>query len=124
VATRLRYNLNVNAEFDLFKRDITAQGREVTLNALGNACGIVEVPTTAEGIALDFGDVASPGWLYMHNLDDTNFVKWGVDDGGDLIEVGKMKAKEEAWFRLDPTVTIRIQADTDDVLVQFEVFDD
>lgn len=125
MADRIRYNLNVQIESGLFKKDINAQGREVTLDGQGAAGGIVSATTGGAGVALDVGDVTTLGWLYMRNLDATNFVTWGVDNGaGALVTVGRMDPGEEVWLRLDPSVTVRLLADTTTVAVQFELFND
>lgn len=125
MATRLRYNLNVNIEHGLFKRDLVAAGREVELTDQGAASGIMGATTASDGVALDVGDVTTPGWLYLRNLDETNFAVFGPDNGaGALIEVGYLKPGEEAWFRLHPTATLRIAGDTSTVKIQYELFSD
>lgn len=124
MANRLRYNLNVQVENGLFKRDVNAQGREVTLSAQGAASGIMSVSTAGDGDALSLGDLTTPGWLYLRNLDETNFVVWGPDSGGSLIEIGRLDPGEDAWFRLHPSATLRLAADTDTALVQYELFND
>ena len=124
MAAVLRYNLNVQAENGLFKRDIQAPSRSVDLNAQGHAAGIMEVTTADEGVAMDIGDIETPGFLYMRNLDETNFVFYGPDAAGALVPFGWMNPGEEAWLRLYPGATLRIAADTTTVLVQYEVFSD
>lgn len=42
--------------------------------------GVMLVGTAAE--ALPLGDVATPGYLLIHNLDATNFIEVGYDDTG------------------------------------------
>lgn len=127
MADRIRYNLNVQSENGLYKRDINAQGRQVTLNAQGHVGGIIEAPTAANGTTIDLSGLDTLGWLYLRNLDasdDPNYVTWGVNDGGTLVPVGRLSPGEDAWLRLDPTVTIRLQADTLPVNVQYECFND
>lgn len=127
MSQRLRYNLNVQTEFGLMKDDISAAGREVALNAQGNASGVITAPTGGEGTTLTLTGITTLGWVWLRNIDDSaspNYVTWGVDSGGLLIEVGRMKPGEDAWFRLEPGVTIRLRADTLGVPVQYKVVND
>lgn len=127
MSQRLRYNLNVTAEFGLLKDDISAAGREVVLNVQGNASGVVSAPTGGEGTALTLTGITTVGWMWLRNIDDAaapNYVTWGVDSGGLLIEVGRLMPGEDAWLRLEPGVTIRLRADTLSVPVQYKVIND
>ena len=82
------YNQEVNP--GLIQIDQTTQG----------ACGgIVEIGTEEE--TLEFLDIATEGYLYLRNLDDTNYVTYGPDYAG-LVAFGKLKAGEWALLRLAP----------------------
>jgi len=72
--------------------------------------GIVEVGTSEENVS--FGDIG-PGWIWMRNLDDTNYVQWGMSDGGTMKAVGRLRP-QDLWtkFYLDTGVTLRMKADT------------
>jgi len=73
--------------------------------------GIFSIGTSAEDIAL--GDVGTPGWVYMRNLDSTNDVTGGYDtttlDGDE--DVIKMKPGEPFLGRW-AAATVTLRADT------------
>ena len=126
MSQRLRYNLNATTEFGLLKDDISAAGREVVLNVQGSASGVVTAPTGGAGTVLTLS-VTTLGWLWLRNIDDSaapNFVTWGVDSAGSLVPVGRLKPGEDAWFRLEPGVTLRLRADALGVPVQYKVLND
>lgn len=45
----------------------------------------------------------------MKNLDDTNFIEWGFSTG---VYGGRLEAGEIALFRLNPSTTVYLKADT------------
>jgi len=82
--------------------------KNYTQNAVGGPTpGMVEIGTTQESIA--FGELTTPGWCTIQNLDETNFVEWGFSSG---VYGGKLKAGETAGpFRLNST-SLFLKADT------------
>ncbi len=99
----------------------TVQFSPVTLAGTGFKAGLQSVGFAAEE-NLDYGDVAAAnaGWLFMRNIDPTNFVSWGMSDAGTMKAVGTMKAGEP-WtsFRVKASVNVRLQADTGNCLVEY-----
>lgn len=77
---------------------------------------IVSVGTSEEDMPV--GDVGTNGFLFIKNLDATNFVKYGPKSGGSMIEFGRLKKTEWTWLRLAPGVTLRWVADTASCKVQ------
>lgn len=80
-------------------------------------------PTVQVGIAeedLSFGDVGTPGFLWLRNLDATNFVTWGKKVAGSMEAVGLLLPTAVETIMVPPTiiylasaaVTIRWIADT------------
>lgn len=62
--------------------------------------GVQDVGHAAEE-ALDMGDITDPGWCYMRNLDDTNYVEvFGATGETALIRIN---AGEHVCFRLVAT---------------------
>ena len=80
--------------------------------------GIVSVGTSPEAIPL--GDIATPGYLLVHNLDATNYIQIGYDATGFKPTV-KVAAGKWGIFQLDPTVP-QWQANTGACLVEFRLF--
>lgn len=72
---------------------------------LGN---IQEIGTAAENLVQ--GDVGTPGYIIAHNLNDTNFIEIGYDDGG-FKPVVKLLPGEWALFR-SAQATPQAKADT------------
>jgi hypothetical protein len=81
---------------------------------------IVDVGTTAETIS--FGDLTSAGLVCFQNTDSTNYVTVGPDSGG-LVAMIKINAGEVAVFRVDPSATIKAQADTASVKLRVDAYD-
>ena len=103
-------------------RDSFAPGAiSVTQTTMGRHSPITVVGTSEED--LSFGDITTPGWVFIQNLDSTNFVTYGPKSGGVMVAFGKIKAGEVACLRIDPTITWRWKADTASVKVDTRVFE-
>jgi hypothetical protein len=74
----------------------------------------------AENIAK--GEITTPGYMWVRNLDDTNFVDIGYDDTG-FKNVVQLKAGEEALFRL-AQATPQAKADTAAVRIEYIIIED
>lgn len=69
----------------------------------GYVQGIQAIGTSEEAIAL--GDVTTPGWFYIKNLDATNYVTIGETVNNDII---KLKAGEATVGRFGITAPYAI----------------
>lgn len=78
------------------------------------------IGTTEESQA-SFGDIATLGWTYILNTDNTNFVKIGKATTSYFM---RLKAKEGAWVRLEPGITLYAIADTAACKVLFKFYND
>ena len=87
----------------------------------GGGPGYLSIGTSEE--AITFTDVGTLGWCWIKNLDSTNFVKWGPENAGAMVVVGKLKAGESCVFRLMTGVTLRMQSDTAACKVQIHCFE-
>ena len=76
------------------------------------------------GTSISFGSVSSPGYLYLKNLDATNYVNYGPVCGGAMQNIGKLKAGEWAMLRLDLAVTIAAVANTAPVNLWYDLYSD
>lgn len=106
----------VNGNF-VFRRDATKQINQTGQG--GGGPGTVSIGTTEE--VVDLGDTATPGIAVVVNLDPTNYVTWGPTSSGAMVAAGRLMPGEPNVLRLDPGITLRMQADTADCLVQVEV---
>lgn len=73
----------------------------------GPTPGYVTIGTTEESIA--FGELGTLGWLFMKNLSATNYVEWGF---ATTVYGGRLEAGEIALFRLNPSTTLYLKANT------------
>lgn len=62
--------------------------------------------------AITFTDITTEGWLFLKNLDGTNYVQWGPESAGAMVVMGRLKPGEEACFRMDSGATLRLKANT------------
>jgi len=76
------------------------------------------IGTSAEAVAQ--GDVGTPGYILVHNLDSTNFVEFGYDDSGFKPTV-EVPATGWALFKVS-TSAATLQAKADTAAVNIEYF--
>ena len=101
----LSSRLRVSNGNSLFERSLSKTFDQASVG--GPTPGYVTIGTSEESIA--FGELGTVGWLLMENLDDTNFVEWGFATG---VYGGRLEAGEPAVFRLNPSTTLYLKADT------------
>ena len=117
--------ISVTVRFDITNGNyspgsINVSGATYDQTAVGCAEGVQEIGTTEE--SLSTGDLTTYGWLYMRNLDDTNYVQWGFSTG---VYGGRMEAGETAGpFRTEPAATMYLKANTAACDVQYRWLED
>jgi len=82
--------------------------------------GVQAIATSAEN--LDEGDLTDGGMICIKNLDDTNFVEFGVDNTG-FVACGKIRPGKQALFEIADSTTLQLKADTDACDVQVLILD-
>lgn len=82
------------------------------------------VTATTAGNTVSLSGLVTPRWAWIHNLDNANFVQVGHFDGTTFHPSIRLKANEWCVVPLEPTMTLRVKADTDDVELQVIVLDD
>lgn len=92
-------NLNFTPPTKTYRVDQAAVG--------GPTPGYVTIGTTEESIS--FGELGTVGWLLMQNLDATNYVEWGF---ATTVYGGRLEPGETASFRLNPSTTLYLKANT------------
>lgn len=105
-----------------FRDSIIESGVVVAQAEIGKG-GSIQIIGTSEEVIV-FGDVATNGYLYLHNTDPTNYVTYGPENGGVMVVMGKLKFGEFAWLRVAPTVIMRAKADTADVKLDVRLYED
>jgi len=103
IKTTMRMFLsNGNSKFDRTVNstlDQTAEG--------GPTPGYKTIGTSEETEA--FSELGTEGWVLMQNLDAANYVQWGFATGA---YGGRLEAGESAMFRLEPSTTLYLKANT------------
>lgn len=84
---------------------------------------VINVTQAAE-VVIDLSELTTEGYVYMKNLDATNYVQWGPESGGVMVVIGRMKATEFAVWRMDSGATLRMKANTADCLVVIKCYND
>jgi len=87
--------------------------------AAGGAGELQNIGTTEE--SLSAGNLTTKGWLYIRNLDDTNYVQLGFSTG---VYGCRLEAGEPALFRTEPAATIYLKANTAACDVQYRWLED
>lgn len=90
-----------------------AFSKQVTQTGQGAASGVQVIGTANE--ALTVGDVTTYGYIFLQNIDSTNYVTYGSTAG---LE-NKLKAGEIAIHRFTPGATIEFKANASPVKVQY-----
>lgn len=120
MAGTIRVNLQVNIDNGAFSDSITVSNAEfVQTNIGGGNPGTLSIGTVEESVA--FTELTGEGYVFLKNLDGTNYVQWGFATG---VYGGRLKANEVALFRLEPGTTLYLKADTAACLVQINAYED
>ena len=102
-------------------------GTQVLTNVGGpglESQGSFSVPTSAGGTVLPLGSVTiAGGWLFIQNLDATNYVTLMTAVSGTSIS-RILPGDPPTWIRLDPSITApAVLAHTAPVNIRYKVFD-
>lgn len=121
MADELKVTINARLENGENKQTWNHGEDSITQAAIGGHGGIVVVGTSEEDLSV--GDVGTLGWLFLKNLDSTNYVTYGPKDTV-MKAFGRLEAGEEAALRLEPGITLRWQANTANVKVKVWLLED
>ena len=123
MANELHVRLSVSAEKGYFDFSWPQGQLDVDL-AAGRRSGYVQTIGFAADEVIAVGDAGTYGWLFLKNLDTTNYVSYGPDSGGSMVAFGKLKPGEFAAMRIVPGITVRAQADTGECSLEVNLLDD
>jgi hypothetical protein len=106
-----------------YSRKVSSQKYDQT--AVGGRGGVQEIGFAAHEAVL-VTDVTTEGWVFMRNIDDTNFVDVGIDVAAAFEPMIRMEPGEPALFRLskDAGATLYAKADTAAVKIEYMVLED
>lgn len=120
MAGTIRVNLQVDVNNGNFIDSVSVSNKSfVQTNPGGGNPGTLSIGTSEESVALS--ELGTQGWLFMQNLDDTNYVRWGF---ATTAYGGRLEPGEVALFRLNPATTLYMIADTAACRVNIRAFED
>lgn len=98
---------------------IMVSNQQIDQTAVGCAEGVQAIGTSEE--TLSTGDLSTYGWLFLRNLDDTNYVQLGFSTG---VYGCRLEAGECAMFRTEPAADMYLKANTAACDVQYRWLED
>lgn len=104
------------------ERTFDATGLQFDQAAKGARWVTVSVGNAAEEDIVTT-EIGTLGWLFMKNLDSTNYVIYGPKSGT-MVDFGRIEAGEPAAMRLEPGITITAQANTAAVELDIMILED
>lgn len=111
MANELTLGVDISAKLGTYVLNIATRKTTDWLY-IGEGGGVQIIGTSEETV--NFGDIVYTGFLYLENLDDTNYIEFGPDSTG-MVTIGRILPGEFAVLRLPPTgVTVKAQANTAD----------
>jgi hypothetical protein len=102
----------------------TFQPGSVSVNQATQLMFAEAITCTTADTAITFTGVTTQGYCMLQNLDTTNYVTFGPASAGAIVNFMRLKAGECAVFRLDPSCTFRVQANTASCKVLIKVYND
>lgn len=121
MANEIKLTIRMSITNGDYKNDINPGQKQIDQSAQGASSGIVNVGTSEENLV--FTDITTEGYLYLQNLDDTNYVTYGPDATG-MVAFGRLNPGEVAVMRVEPSITIVAQANTAAVNVMYLMLED
>jgi hypothetical protein len=114
---RIRVELNKGNIADKVLVDIATQQWDQA--GVGFIQNVVNVGTSEETLATT--EIGTLGWAVFHNLDSTNYVRWGFST---TVYGGRLEPGEYAVFRLNPGVTTYMIANSAACEVMVTIIED
>jgi len=125
MSDEIKLNINAVVENDNFKWDFRPGQLKVDQSTARRGGHAQTIGIAADEV-LDIGDVSTEGYCFLRNLDDTNYITWGPQNGttSDMEPCGKLKAGEIAVFRIEPGTVLMAMSDTAAVDLDVTVLED
>lgn len=111
MSNEIKISLGMVVENGSLKRTINPGLIQVD-QAVARRAGHAQTIGAAEEV-VDTGDLATLGYCYLRNLDDTYSIDYGPDSGGSagtMVAFGTLEPGEIALLRLKAGITIKAQA--------------
>lgn len=98
---------------------IGVEEKEITQTGVDHQAGTQSIGTTEETVGWS-SDIGDEGYMFVKNLDATNFVQIGFSTG---VYGMRLYPGEFALFRLEPGATFYAKADTAAITLQYIVYE-
>ena len=123
MADEIKFTIEGEVTNGAYKEVLSRTRYEFDQDAIGDYSAVVSVGTSEEDLGV--ADVTVNGWLYLKNLDTTNYVTWGPKSAGAMVAMGRLEPGEFALFRMAPSsVTLRWVANSAAVKVKAILWQD
>jgi|TARA_R110002110_G_scaffold145775_6_gene335354 hypothetical protein len=119
MAGSITINQSVQLLNGSLQKTITPGALALVQDDAGSFEDVNSIPTSEEAVAT-FGSMTNEGWVYLRNIDATNYVQWGFSTG---VYGGRLEPGETALFRAEPGFTLFFLANTAACLVQIIVLE-
>lgn len=121
MADEIKLRIKLSCENGYLKELFDPGEISITQTTANAHCPVIDVGTSEEVIS--FGDISSAnvGLVAFRNLDTTNYVRLGPTSGGAMVPMIRILAGETEVFRLEPSVTLRAQANGAAVKLQMKL---
>lgn len=119
MANELRLQLSFNFRKSSISAGMNPGALLVTVTGDGATTRILPVAIT--GTSLDLGGITTPGWLVGFNADAANFVTIAPNNADAALV--KVNAGEWFLFRVEPTATPYLVADTAPVDIEYTLLE-
>ena len=120
MANEFTITINVVYANGYLKRSILPGAVNASQTTQGYFGGVQIIGTSEEDLAV--GDVGTPGFLWLRNLDTTNYIQIGKKVSGAMESSIKLLAGQSAWLPSD-NITWRAKANTASCKLEFVMFD-
>lgn len=109
MADEIRFNVDMSLANGSVKHDYRPSTFSIDQTTANYENRTVSIATSATTV--DFGAFTTKGYIYLENLDATNYITFGPDSTGQ-VTVGRLNPGDFAVFRCDNSATLKATADT------------
>lgn len=121
MASEITLNFGFSVVKSNLRQAVVSHNLVVDLTGSRFVANVQDVGTSHE--ALVVGDLSTAGYIWIKNLDPTNYVEIGILDSGTFYPTCKLKALREALFPA-AVVALYAKANTSPCKLQYQFFED
>ena len=107
MANEISASVTISVNNGNYRTSRSVGGQAYNQSSSGFFAHVLSVATDSS-VNLTSTGIGTLGWIYIRNLDSTNYVDWGIASN----HIGRLHAGETACFRLKPGVTLNFDANT------------